>query len=117
MTVRFAAARSAARSPLARAFSRRPAAVSANDNGELAFGSDLTDLVPALRHFARHGLGAAVAARCAAEEALACGEVNEYGRWLAICRSFDRRMAADVERKSSPLIGEAIEAAGETAQR
>ena len=115
MTVRFAAARSAARSPLARVFARREVASHANDNGSIDPASDLSALEPALRHFAQHGLNAARAAQAAAELALSDGNGAAFDGWLEICRTFDRRMASRLERKSAPPIGEAVEVQRELA--
>ena len=47
----------------------------------------------ALGHFARHGLAAAGAARDSAEAALLAGDRMQHQRWMAICRTLDRRMA------------------------
>ena len=117
MTVRFAAARSIARSPVARVFARRDIANAANDNGESHGALDLSGLEPALRHFAEHGLGAAAVAHSAARRAIDNGAMDEFEHWLGLCRIFDRRMAARLERNVAPPIGEAIEAASEVRQR
>lgn len=117
MTVRFAAARSAAHSPLARVFRRQAIERPANDNGLRSEAFDLSTLEPALRHFARYGLGAAMAARTEAEKALGAGDSVAYARWLGICSTFDRRLAASLERKVAPPIGEAIDAPSEHASR
>ncbi|HWU02323.1 MAG TPA: hypothetical protein VN222_06245 [Novosphingobium sp.] len=50
-------------------------------------------LQAALRHFARHGLGAADLAREYAEKAFFSGDGDSYRHWLSICRQLDRRMA------------------------
>ena len=63
----------------------------ANDNGA-GFGDDQM-LRAALHHFAKHGLGAAEAARAQAETAFFAGDRTEYRWWLDICRMLDRRMA------------------------
>ncbi|MFZ1743585.1 MAG: hypothetical protein WAT93_12060, partial [Pontixanthobacter sp.] len=67
MTVHFAAARSAAISPVARALVRRRVEHVANDNDD-GQNDDLL-LRAALRHFAQHGLAAASEARKQAESA------------------------------------------------
>ena len=76
----------------------------ANDNGDLP-DSDLL-LHAALRHFAEHGISAARAARAQAEAAFFTGDRAGYDWWLAICRTLDRRLAAqldfDFDRKTSP---------------
>lgn len=95
MTIHFAAARNPARSPLARAFSRRAPGNPANDNG----GTGLDDklLHAALRHFAQHGIGAARAAHAEAEKAFFAGDRKSYDWWLGICRTLDRRLAASAQ--------------------
>ncbi len=93
MTVHFAAARTPAHSPLARALSRRGHGVAANDNDG---GARLTDdrlLYAALRHFAEHGLSAARMARVQAETAFFAGERESYDWWLGICSTLDKRLA------------------------
>lgn len=67
----------------------------ANDNAA-RHGHDPV-LRDALKHFARHGLGAAEVARQEAERAFFAGERDSYRHWLAICRTLDRRMAAALE--------------------
>jgi hypothetical protein len=52
----------------------------------------------ALRHFAEHGLGAARAARRQAEAAFFAGDRQTYDWWLAVCRTLDRRLAAQLVR-------------------
>ena len=97
MTVYFAAARSTARSPLARALARKAHGRAANDNGRARDSDDLM-LHAALRHFAEHGLGAARAARRQAEAAFFAGDRQTYDWWLAVCRTLDRRLAAQLVR-------------------
>lgn len=103
MTLRFAAARSAARSPVARALARRAEGCAANDNGA-ADGADDLMLHAALRHFAEHGLGAARAARRQAERAFFAGDRAGYDWWLGICRTLDRRLAEELERHTCECI-------------
>ena len=116
MSIHFAAARSAAKSPVARILSRRPVGRPANDNpvgyrrppgtarGDLAayraFGLDQQDLLlkAALRHFAEHGIGAAREARKQAEAAFFADDRQSYEWWLGICRALDRRLAERVRR-------------------
>ncbi len=95
MTLHFAAARSAARSPIARALQRRPVPAADNDNCRDA---DDRLLHAALRHFAAHGLHAAREARKQAELAFFAGDRPGYDWWLGVCRTLDRRLAAQVER-------------------
>lgn len=96
MTFHFAASRSAANSPLARILQRRRAAPAANDNCT-ARGDDRM-LHAALRHFARHGLGAAREARRQAERAFFAGDRESYDWWLGICRALDARIARSLEQ-------------------
>ena len=96
MTVHFAAARTAALSPVARALTRRAAVSPANDNGDTT-GSDHL-LHSALRHFARHGLAAATEARHLAEDAFFAGDRETYEHWLGVCRTLDRRMAEAIAK-------------------
>lgn len=91
MTIRFASARDIAASPFARVLIQGRVLQAANDN--LGWGSHGPMLAEALRHFARHGLGAAKAARNMAEDAWLEGDRAGYEHWLEICRILDRRMA------------------------
>ena len=102
MTLRFAAARSTAASPLARALSRRAPGHAANDNA-----TDTNDhlLHAALRHFAEHGLGAARDAHRRAERAFFVGDRESYRWWLGVCRTLDKRLAAPLEHKSATCNG------------
>jgi len=95
MTVHFAAARTAAGSPLARALQRRSPVTAANDNGQLHSDDQL--LRASLKHFAAHGLRAAEEARQLAENAFFAGDRETYQWWLGICRTLDRRMARQLE--------------------
>ncbi|GMM92979.1 hypothetical protein [Qipengyuania sp. MTN3-11] len=102
MSVHFAAARSPASSPIARALARKAHARAANDNcapGD-TFGLEKQDLMlkAALRQFAEHGLGAAREARKQAESAFFADDRQSYEWWLGVCRALDRRMAAQIER-------------------
>ena len=56
-------------------------------------------LAEALRHFARHGLSAAVRARANAEAARADGDEEACHWWIAVCGQLDRRMAEAFARK------------------
>lgn len=96
MTVRFAASRSAAHSTLARILQRRKVASAANDNCAAREADRM--LHAALRHFARHGLGAAREARGQAERAFFAGDRESYDWWLGICRTLDARIARSVEQ-------------------
>lgn len=94
MSIRFAPASRGTSTPLARTLKTRRGLVPANDNTGTFSGERL--LGEALRHFARHGLGAAEAARANAEQAFFAGDRDRYQHWLDICRLLDRRMAAAV---------------------
>jgi len=99
MTVHFAAARSAATSPVARVLSRRVTRAAANDN--MRQGEDDRLLHAALRHFSEYGMSAAREARRYAEHAFFAGDRTSYDWWLGICRALDKRLAEDLERKSA----------------
>lgn len=92
MPLRFAPARTITRSPIARALARRSLARAANDNGDPGVKDDAV-LHAALRHFAAHGLGAAIAALREAERAEADGDRQAHAWWMGICRTLDRRLA------------------------
>lgn len=62
----------------------------ANDNPRRA---DDATLGNALRHFAQHGLRAAIVARANAEAAHGEGDRAGYEHWLNVCAALDRRMA------------------------
>lgn len=110
MPLHFAAARSAAHSPIARALARKALARAANDNGDAArLPTDPFDQTTraALRHFAEHGLRAAQVARLQAERAYDEGDEPASRWWIEICRSLDGRMARQCERTfgiDDPLI-------------
>ncbi|MDG5747215.1 hypothetical protein P8Q88_03390 [Qipengyuania sp. XHP0207] len=94
MPLHFAAARSTANSPIARALARKALARAANDNGDVADAVSFdTTMRAALRHFAEHGLNAAKEAARLAEDAHFSGDMQGYRWWLAICRRLDRKAA------------------------
>jgi hypothetical protein len=94
MTIRFAAARPAMSALGAYLFRPRIGLQAANDNGEpLQSNGVLRD---ALMLFAEFGLGAAEEARTRAERAFFAADSEGYRRWLGICRTLDRRVAAGV---------------------
>ena len=104
MPVHFAAARSTAHSPIARALARKALARAANDNGDaeqMAAEASSFDHVmrAALKHFAEHGMGAAEAARFHAEDAHRDGDMDAYEWWLGVCRALDRGLAAGIEKR------------------
>jgi hypothetical protein len=95
MTIHLATARTAALRWLIPVATDLLVARAANDNAEPGIRDDV--LRDALKHFARHGLGAAEQARHEAERAFFAGDRKAYQHWLAICRTLDRRMAAAVQ--------------------
>ena len=103
MPVHFAAARSTAHSPIARALARKALGRAANDNGaacDVAVESSFDTMMrAALKHFAQHGLGAAREARNQAEQAHFTGDTESYAWWLEVCRTLDRRVAEDLVRR------------------
>lgn len=104
MPVHFAAARSTAHSPIARALAKKALARAANDNGDAgqmaAMASSFDHMMrAALKHFAEHGMGAAEAARRQAEQAHFTGDKAGYQWWLGVCRALDRRMAERLDRR------------------
>lgn len=103
MPIHFAAARCAARSPVARALARKTVRRAANDNpgGAGENSAEARVLHAALRHFAEHGLRAAEEAAMLAERAWRTGEADECRWWTEVCRTLDRRLAGDVARRLS----------------
>ena len=96
MSVRFAAARDIARSPIARVLNRGEIELAAIDHDELeGFMSEGT--IAALRHFGEHGLSAVPVALRNASMAAAANEMAEYEHWLGICRELDSRAAREFE--------------------
>lgn len=97
MPIHFAAARSAARSPVARALAKRAVRRAANDNPGGA-GEHLDDpiLHAALRHFGEHGLNAATEAAAMAEAAWRAGEREACDWWTGICSKLDRQLAREL---------------------
>jgi hypothetical protein len=98
MTVHFAASRSG-NAPIARILRRQSPVCADNDNGTSPENDRL--LHEALRHFARHGLGAAREARRQAERAFFAGDRQTYDWWLDICRTLDRRLASSLEQSTA----------------
>ena len=100
MSVRFASARDAARSPIARVLKRGEIDLAANDHDELeGFMSDAT--MAALRHFSDHGLSAVPVALRNASLAAAAHEAEDYSYWLGICRALDSRAARQFEMQAA----------------
>lgn len=104
MALRFAPAtlpgRSPAQLPVARAMVGRAIERVANDNGAPPLGQSTNDdvLRAALRHFARHGIGAARDARAQAEQAFFADDRQKYDLWMDITRVLDRRLAEEAAR-------------------
>lgn len=94
----FAAARSAARSPVARALARKALRRAANDNPGGA-GEALGDpiLHAALRHFGAHGVKAGEEAAAQAERAWRAGEADACRWWTGVCYKLDRERARELE--------------------
>ena len=100
MALRFAAARCAARSPIARALANRAIRRAANDNRKLMPANDIDERTSAaLRLFAGHGLSTAKVAASHARTAYRDGDAESGLWWLGICATLDRRLAAQVERE------------------
>ena len=108
MSVRFAAARDATRSPIARILTRGEVELAANDHDEFDGVMDDTTIA-ALRHFGEYGLRAAEVAARNALLAAAAHESEDYRHWVGICRALDSRAAERVENeiaaKDERLIG------------
>lgn len=104
MTIRFSAAKGGRRS-LDRFFGTQISSFAANDGAATAESDAL--LRAALKHFARHGLSAADAAREEAENAFFCGDREAYDHWLGICRLLDARMAGAVAAREDDARREA----------
>ena len=96
MTIRFAASRTAATSPLARHVVSGEARQADNDVPRRSSAAINAVTEAALRHFAEHGLGAASDARARAESALACGDPEQFEHWRTICRALDREQATEL---------------------
>jgi len=93
MTIRFAGARRQGKSPLRALACRSAALTAANDNGHVLGGTRTQDelLAQALRHFARHGMSAAVRAGEHALIAHLDGDTQACTRWIEIGQLLDRR--------------------------
>ncbi|HEU4820913.1 MAG TPA: hypothetical protein VFS87_07115 [Qipengyuania sp.] len=100
MPIHFAAARSAARSPVARALAKRAVRRAANDNPGGA-GEHMSDpiLHAALRHFGEHGLNAAGEAAALAERAWRAGDMDACQWWTGICSKLDRNLSRELLRR------------------
>ena len=104
MPVHFAAARSTAHSPIARALARKAHSRAANDNAGaaqmVATASPIDGVMhAALKHFANHGLSAAKVAAQQAEHAHAADDPESYDWWLGICRTLDRGLARRLDEQ------------------
>lgn len=99
MSVRLAPARSSMPGFSVRAAYVRMSARAANDNGDLRRHDDA--LRDALKLFAQYGMRAADEARERAERAFFAGDRPTYQRWLAICRTLDRRLASTASTQLS----------------
>ena len=103
MPIHFAAARCAARSPVARALARKAVHRAANDNpgGAGECGAEARVLSAALRHFAEHGLRAAEEAARHAEHAWRAGERETCLWWTEVCHKLDRKLALELKRRTT----------------
>lgn len=99
MPIHFAAARSASRSPVARALAKKALRRAANDNPGGAGEGENRVLRAALRHFAEHGLRAAEEAADMAEQAWRSGEPATCAWWTEICHKLDRKVAVELKRR------------------
>jgi len=99
MTIRFAMARSRRRFPYL-PWGRTTVALSAANDNTVEM-HDPAVLKSALHHFARHGLGAPEAACYKAVQAMEANDEPAFRKWLEMCRTFDRRMAANLARKAA----------------
>ena len=99
MPIHFAAARSASRSPVARALAKKAVRRAANDNpgGAGECGTELRVLGAALRHFAEHGVRAAEEAAMQAERAWRAGEQGSCAWWTEVCHKLDRKLASELK--------------------
>ncbi|AZI34688.1 hypothetical protein NT2_02_02840 [Caenibius tardaugens NBRC 16725] len=100
MTIHFAAARDARKSPVARALTRPELRPACNDNAT-AGKHDLM-MHAALQHFAEFGLNAPQHARDRARDAFFSGDREAYGWWLEICRQLDTHMARQLASLIDP---------------
>lgn len=98
MSLRFAPARTPARSPIARALARRTVAPAANDNADPGIADDPV-LVAALRLFAVHGLGAAMVAARNASRAGEVGNHDEREAWQAVSSALGNRQPSRMGRR------------------
>ena len=107
MTIHFALAEGRLRPRLSAADARAALVRPANDNaGSGADASGEQDMLhAALRQFAQHGIGAAAHARNQAERAFFAGDRETYRWWLGVCRTLDRRMAANLVRRAEGETG------------
>ena len=101
MTIRFAAARSAATSPLARNLVKGEARHADNDLPRGSAEAINAVTTAALLHFAEHGLGAAADARGRAEKSLEEGDRQAFDHWHAICRALSREEATELAKTTA----------------
>jgi len=103
MSIRFVAAGRGECQSVARTLRRPRLSAPANDS-DAEWAHDVL-LQSALRHFARHGLGAAERARASAIRAYYAGRHDDYRHWLAVCHQLDRRMATELAIKGGLSSG------------
>ena len=110
MTVRFAASRKAARSPIARILTRSEIGPVANDGDRIEGAGIMSQSTEAaLRHFAQYGLRAVAVALDNAARASAASHEEDYRYWRELCRELDAGAAARFDashrRLDDRLIG------------
>lgn len=98
MTIRFAKATPGYSAVIARRVCLLAPISPANDNG---VAGDERMMWEALRHFADHGLHAALEAAETAEAALESGDQDGFEWWLSICRMLDRPMGDRLARQAA----------------
>lgn len=96
MTIRLAPATQGSHAAVSRWVHALLPARPANDNG--CAQGDERMLWEALRHFADHGLHAALEAAESAQAALDAGDEEGFEWWLSICRMLDRPLGDRLAR-------------------
>jgi len=102
MTIRFATATNGYSSVIARRVCAPVIINPANDNPRTPADERL--LWEALRHFAKHGMHAALHAAESAEAALEAGDQEAFEWWLSICRTLDRRLGDALARQEAAAV-------------
>ena len=112
MSLRFAAARTPAGSPMARVLARKPHARPANDNGDASLPRPQTRIDgatrAALRLLASDGLAAADVACANAERARHAGDALSCAWWMEVCSALDPRLARRLAASDPQLHPQAV---------